>query len=221
VAENFQAPFSLPAGATEVILVRHGATPAPRPGERPALLEGQSDPPLAQQGHRQAERLAAHLGTEPVSSLFVTPLRRTLQTAAPLAQRLGLDPLEIPELREVNLGDWEADGGLQGGGAARDELRERVLREESWGIIPGAEKMAPLAQRVRLGLERVAALTGSDRVAVAVVHGGIIAQACHQITGSRPFAFIATQNGSVTRVVRTADQRWFLLAYNEAAHLQA
>jgi probable phosphoglycerate mutase len=220
VAQDYQAPFSLPAGATELILVRHGASTPAGAEQRLALLGGQSDPPLAQHGHWQAERLSARLADEPVTSLFVTPLRRTVQTAAPLVGRLGLDPVEIPELREVSLGEWEADGGLQGGGPARDELRERVLREETWGIIPGAERMVAFAERVRLGLERVADLAGADRVAVAVVHGGVIAQACHQITGSRPFAFIATQNGSLTRVIRTADRDWFLLAYNDTAHLR-
>jgi hypothetical protein len=52
-----------------------------------------------------------------------------------------------------------------------------------------------------------------------VIHGGVIAEACHQITGSRRFAFVATENCSITRVVRPGDGRWFLLTYNETGHL--
>ena len=40
-------------------------------------------------------------------ALFVTPLARTQQTAAPLADELALEPLVEPDLREVYLGDWE------------------------------------------------------------------------------------------------------------------
>jgi probable phosphoglycerate mutase len=146
-------------------------------------------------------------------------LQRTVQTAAPLAELLVLEPVVIPELREVHLGDWEADGGFQGGGPSRDATRQRVFAEESWSIIPGAEAMPAFATRVRLGLEKVADAIGPDRTGVAVVHGGVIAEACHQITSSRRFAFVATENCSITRVVRPSDGRWFLLTYNETSHL--
>src|SRR5436305_3062168 len=107
VAESYpQRQFILPPDATEVVLVRHGASAAAVPGEPFEELEGQSDPPLAPEGERQAiavaERLAA--SGETFAGLFVTPLKRTQQTAAPLAERSGLEPVVVPELREVGLG---------------------------------------------------------------------------------------------------------------------
>jgi 2,3-bisphosphoglycerate-dependent phosphoglycerate mutase len=218
VAHSYQAPFTLSEGATEVVLVRHGASDQSLPVSGMPLVGGQRDPPLTPHGHRQAEAVARRLGVEPVSRLFITRFQRTAQTAAPLSRRLGLEPVVVAELGEVHLGEWELSGGLEGGGPERDALRQRVLDEESWGVVPGGEGMTSFARRVDRGLNLVADAAGANQVAVAVCHGGVVAQACHAITGSRPFAFFAVQTGSISRVVRTADGRWLLRAFNDVAH---
>jgi probable phosphoglycerate mutase len=218
---NYQAPFKLPRDATEVALVRHGASAAHEPDATFGLVDGHSDPPLAARGHEQARRLAERLRLEPVAALFVTPLMRTAETAAPLVRHTGLTPVVVPELREIHLGVWEADGGFQRHDPERAALRARVLEEQDWGLIPGAERNPEFGLRVQAGLEKVAAATGPDRLGVAIVHGGVIAQACHAITGSQPFAFIATQNCSITRLIRLEDGRWILQVYNDTAHLDA
>src|SRR3954462_1610241 len=84
-----QRQFVLPPDATEVVLVRHGASAAAVPGEPFEQLEGQSAPPLAPEGEQQALLVAERLAGsgEAFAGLFVTPLRRTAQTAAPLAER--------------------------------------------------------------------------------------------------------------------------------------
>lgn len=182
---NYQASFSLPSGATEVVLVRHGSSAEHTPESPFGLVGGHSDPPLAPHGHEQAERLGDRLRHEPIAALFISTLQRTAQTAAPLAKLVGLEPMVVPELREVHLGIWESDGGLQRGGPERDQIRRLLLERQDWGLIPGAEAMDAFAARVRAGLETVANATGPDRVGVAIVHGGVIAQACHEITGSQ------------------------------------
>jgi probable phosphoglycerate mutase len=219
MTHDYQGAFVLPSGATEVILARHGSS-APFDDNAPCeLVGGQSDPPLAPRGHEQSLALARRLALEPVVGLFITPLRRTAETARPLANQLGLEAVVVPELREVHLGEWETDGGFSARRPDRDAVRQRVLDEEEWGLIPGAEDLQTLAERVRRGLEKVASYVGPDRVAVAVVHGGVIAEACHQITRSRPFAFFATENCSITRLIRFPDGRWTLQAFNDTAHL--
>ena len=91
-----QRQFALPAGATEVILVRHGASEPATPGKPFPLLDGHGDPALAPEGQAQALAVAEHLAGEGLSALFVTTLGRTHQTAAPLAERTGLDPAVVP-----------------------------------------------------------------------------------------------------------------------------
>lgn len=213
-----QRSFTLPAGATEIAFARHGASADAIPGEPFPLLDGHGDPPLAPSGELQAVALADRLAHEDVAGLFVTGLTRTVQTAAPLAERLGVEPGVVPELREVKLGSWE-------GGAFRirvhdgDPIAMQAIAEERWDVIPGAETMDELAERVRRGVASIVDRVGPDARAVAVVHGGIVGELCRQATDSRPFAFIHSDNASVTRIVVLPDGRWLLRSFNDIAHL--
>src|ERR1700720_3771274 len=102
---DFQRPFQLPAGATEVLLIRHGSARYATPEAPLDLVDGHSDPALTELGLRQAEALSERLGALRTGGLFVSPLQRTQQTAAPLARRLGLTPVVLSDLREVHLGE--------------------------------------------------------------------------------------------------------------------
>jgi probable phosphoglycerate mutase len=100
-----------------------------------------------------------------------------------------------------------------------DPLAMRLAAEERWDLIPGAESGDELAARVRAGIEALVQRTGPGRVAAAVVHGGVIGEICRQATGSRPFAFIHSDNGSITRLVVLGDGRWLVRSFNDTAHL--
>jgi len=214
-----QRPFAVPADATEVVLVRHGASQAHVPGEPFELIEGgHADPPLAPEGRAQAERVAARLAAEAPHAVFVTPLQRTAQTAAPLLAATHLASTLIPELREIHLGEWEG-GELRMRLAHGDPLARRTLAEERWSIIPGAEEADAFAARTGAGLDAVLAASGVGTSVVAVVHGGVIGELCRQATGSRPFAFIHADNGSITRLVAFPGGRLLLRSFNDTSHL--
>lgn len=216
---DFQRPFQLPSGATEVVLIRHGSARHSTPQQSIDLIDGQSDPELTELGRSQAQAVGRRLGGTRPAALFVTPLRRTLQTAAPLAQRLGIEPVVIHELREVDLGDWE--GQLNHRVAGDDPLSHEVFAAERWDVIPHAEPMEEFSARVTQGMARLAAAAGPDAATFAVVHGGVISEICSQVTGSRAFAFLYAENGSMTRVIRLPSGRWSLIAFNDTAHLTA
>jgi probable phosphoglycerate mutase len=215
---DFQRPFVLPEGATEVLLVRHGSSGRQPHVDGLDLVDGQNDPPLDEAGLRQAEAVSMRLAQWRADQLFVTPLRRTRQTAAPLADRLGCEPVVVPELREVHLGDWE--GQLNARVAAGDDLSHAIFAAERWDVIPNAESMDAFSDRVRRGMTHLIETVGPQAVAVAFVHGGVIAEACRQTTGSQAFAFLYAENASITRLVRMASGRWALISFNDTAHLQ-
>jgi probable phosphoglycerate mutase len=213
-----QLPYTLPADATEVILVRHGASAAAIPGARFPLVEGRGDPPLSEAGHRQAEAVGARLAAEPPARLYVSNLRRTHETAAPLAAATGLEPIVIGDLAEVHLGEWE--GGEYRVRAGRgDPIVKRMFAEQRWDVVPGGESMESLGGRVRASIERIVAETGPDATAAAVVHGAVIGEICRQATDSRPFAFVHADNGSISRLVVLGDGRWQLRSFNDTSHL--
>jgi 2,3-bisphosphoglycerate-dependent phosphoglycerate mutase len=218
VRVDFQRPFAAPLGASEVVLVRHGSCTQPPPGAEDWPLGEQNDPPLDDRGRTQAIAVCRRLEEEPIGEVFVTTLRRTVETAAPLVAVTGHRPEVIAELREVVLGDWE-HGEFLRRALAGDPEYQAVMRGERWDAIPGAEPAERFAQRVWRGLETVAAAARPDSVAVVYTHSAVIAEVLRQITDSRPFAFLNVSNGSLTRIVRMPDGRWVLVSFNETAHL--
>jgi probable phosphoglycerate mutase len=219
-AEHYpQKDYSRPEGSIEVVLIRHGASEAAVDGRPFELLEGQADPALSPAGERQARAVAAHLASEPLTALYVTPLRRTHETAAPLAAATGLEPVVLPELREVHLG--ELDGGaFRIAVARRDPLVAEVFARQRWDIIPGAESAADFARRTRAGMERILEGVEPGASVAAVIHGGVIGELCRQASDSRPFAFVHADNGSLTRIAVLPDGRWWVRTFNEGGHLR-
>jgi len=213
-----QRPFSLPPGATEVILVRHGASEAAIEGVRFPVVDGRADPALSEEGVQQAQSVAERLAAEGADGLYVSTLRRTLQTARPLAAATGLEPTVLADLTEVYLGIFDA-GEYRVRVGRNDPIIQRVFAEQRWDAIPEAESLESLGSRVRAAVERIVAETGPDATAVAVAHGAVIGELCRQATESRPFAFVHADNGSVSRLVVQADGRWLLRSFNDISHL--
>ena len=94
-------PRDSPAGRAVYYVMRHLHTPA-----------GQRDPDLTAEGQRQAALLADWFEGERPAAIYVSDFKRSRQTAAPLAARLGLtpivyDPADTPALvARVRAGPW-------------------------------------------------------------------------------------------------------------------
>jgi probable phosphoglycerate mutase len=215
--EYRQARFRRPPGSTEILLVRHGESEPMVVGRPFPLVDGHGDPALAPEGEAQAERVAQRLVSQRIDAIYVTTLRRTVQTAAPLAARLGLTPIVEPDLREVHLGEWEGEL-FRKRVAEGHPIALRMSAEERWDVIPGGEPKDQFLARVRGALERIAAAHVDQRVAV-FTHGGVIGQLLSYAVGTdRGFAFVGADNGSISHLVLHGD-RWILRRYNDTAHL--
>ncbi|MCC7415909.1 MAG: histidine phosphatase family protein [Acidobacteria bacterium] len=80
------APAVVAGGQEAIVVVRHA--------ER---ADASADSPLSAAGETRAARLAAVLEDAGISRIYTTTLRRTLQTAAPLAAALMLTPVQLPQ----------------------------------------------------------------------------------------------------------------------------
>lgn len=216
--EYRQTRFHTPDGATRLLLIRHGESAPARDGITFPLVDGQSDPNLAPEGMEHAERLARRLRAEHLDGIYVTPLRRTAQTAAPLAGELNITPAMEPDLREIYLGQWEG-GLLRKHVAERHPIALRMRAEQRWDVIPGAESMEALTARVRDAVTRIATRHPDERLAV-FSHGGVIATLLALASRSEPFAFESVDNGSISEVV-VAGTSWTVRRFNDTAHLDA
>lgn len=81
----------------ELILIRHALPVRLRSDDG-----GPADPPLAEAGRAQTERLVGWLEPEPIDVLYASPLRRAWETALPLAQAKGLDARPEPDVVEFD-----------------------------------------------------------------------------------------------------------------------
>jgi broad specificity phosphatase PhoE len=95
------SPVRAEAGATHVMVFRHGETQA----NVEQRWQGQQPGSLTDAGRDQARRLGAHVG--PFDALYTSPLERARETAALINGGGDLAIEEIESLQEIGFGTWE------------------------------------------------------------------------------------------------------------------
>jgi broad specificity phosphatase PhoE len=151
-----------------LLLLRHGQSVWNADGR----WQGQADVALSALGERQAHEAAARLSVGDFSRLISSHLQRARRTAEILGDALGLAVEIDPELREIDVGEWQ--------GLTRAEIRARApgaLADWSEGrseSTPGGELRGDLTERARLALLRAAAAAAPGDRVLLVSHGALI-----------------------------------------------
>ena len=150
-----------------IILARHGQTE----WNLQARFQGRTNIQLTETGKNQAHSLAARLSSWPVEIIYTSPLDRARYTAEAIAERHNLTPLSLPELEEINFGQWEG----QSINALEREQHENFAR---WRADPffnppyGAETWEKIYARLSRAVKIF--LDGPYNRIVVVSHGGIM-----------------------------------------------
>jgi broad specificity phosphatase PhoE len=188
----------------ELLLVRH-ARPL-----RVESVDGPADPPLSPLGQRHAAALAAWLA-DPASgridAVYTSPLRRAAETAAPLADALGLDTRPEPGLAEY---DAEALAYIP-----IEELQ--AAGDPRWKELP--PDIEGFQARVMDGVDRLCAAHATQRV-VLVCHGGVINVIVSSVLGLGASMLFLPGYTSVSRVLVASSGPRSLASLNELAHLR-
>jgi probable phosphoglycerate mutase len=126
----------------ELVLVRHAQPEWVRDGVLDAL-----DPALSELGHRQAQAAASVLAAEHFDEVWVSPLARARQTAAPYHAATGTQVQVAPWLEELRDPQWH---GMppDAADAAYAELTGRHPADQ-WEGIAGGESIRDFTDRVR------------------------------------------------------------------------
>lgn len=199
-----------------LILVRHGETP----WNVTLQYQGQAHVPLNERGFEQARRCATRLARYEATALYSSDLARAWQTAEVLGAALGLTPVAMPELREIDVGQWE--------GHTPEELYRRFpdhmaeyRRDPARTVRLGGESYAQLQERALVALTRLQERHQQGEVVVAVSHGGTIrALLCHIIgLDLGNFGRMWLDNGSLTEL-RLGRNGWRLMRLNDNAHVE-
>jgi broad specificity phosphatase PhoE len=153
---------------TRLFLLRHGEVEE----AYHRTFGGRIDMNLSARGHEQARSLASFMRRRPIDFIYVSPMKRAQQTLAPLASHCAKPPVELPEFREVDFGEWTGLTWEQvhamHGVSAFDWL-DRIER----GAIVGAETGAGFRARVEPALKQIIADHPGQSVAI-VCHGGVV-----------------------------------------------
>ena len=179
---------------TVLALIRHGQTDWNAEG----LLQGSSDIPLNDMGRQQALDALMTLRSRPWDVVVSSPLERARETAAIIADGLG-----IP-LGEAYPGLAERDYGVLEGTPAAAAIEQWPSRD-----YPGAETLEAVATR---GQKALAAIVADfpDAAVLVVCHGTIIRYTLARLAG-RPVPGI--DNGSIS-MARIGAAGWEVLTVN-------
>jgi broad specificity phosphatase PhoE len=148
-------------------LARH-AQPAGDDGRR--RFTGQADPPLGVTGLEQAQLLALELHEYGFEAVYSSDLQRSAQTAAVLAEHMGVPLRQEPRLREIDTGRWEGLTAEEARGLYPTEYAEREADLLGYRF-PGGESFRQLEARVVQALDDIGG-QGLRRVAI-VAHLGV------------------------------------------------
>jgi 2,3-bisphosphoglycerate-dependent phosphoglycerate mutase len=199
-----------------LLLVRHGETAWNLEGR----MQGHLDSPLTERGVEQGRRLAQRLVSARPAALYASDLGRTLATAAPIAEQLGLAIRAEPGLRERHLGVFQGLTAVQVE-AQQPEVWRRYRSEGPEYAMPGGESARQRFERTRAALNLIAAAHVGE-VVVVVAHAGTLDSAFRASTGlplesKRCFSL---GNASIS-AIDIEPERWTLVTWGDVAYLES
>ena len=192
----------------ELVIVRHALPESDKRDDGPA------DPPLSPLGLRQAEATANLLATEGVDHVVTSTMQRAIQTGQPLADRLGLTPERLEDLKESDhlrssytpVEEMDAD----------HEVIREFLDDPLSMFADGYEAFR---DRITTALDTVVADNRGRTVAV-FCHAMVVGVYLQTLLGlNDPFAVMADYCG-ITRVAASSTGIRSVRSFNETGHLR-
>ena len=159
-----------------LLLIRHGENEYVKTGKMAGRLP---EVHLNEHGQQQALELANALANVPIKAIYSSPMERALETAAPLAAKLGLDINIRAGLIETGIGDW-----------AGEELKN-LRKLPAWKIVqdnpsrfrfPNGESFVECQTRLVSELESIVKAHRDEDIIACVSHADPIKlMACYYL----------------------------------------
>jgi broad specificity phosphatase PhoE len=196
---------------THLYLIRHARSTWNAEGR----VQGQADPPLDEVGRRQAQAVAARLGSETFDALYSSPLVRARETAEAIARRCRLIVKYDKRLMEWHMGEWS---GLTG--AEIEAWRAAHPDHRRSDGPPGGESRAALMTRAAAIFADIHAAYPDDHRVAVVGHGGLFSAYITCLLNLPPESPVSfhSNNTAIARL-RVRDGQVAILALNDDRHL--
>jgi probable phosphoglycerate mutase len=191
----------------QLLLIRHALPLRSEPGQG-------SDPDLSEEGIEQAKRLPDALARFPITRLVSSPQRRSVQTAQPVADALGL-AIEIDERIAEYDRDLEYYIPIEQIAAEFPEELARLAQ----GHLPSTVDEAAFLDRINAGVRDLVATGDHDDTIAVFSHGGVINGLLHSILGTGKVLCFNADYAGVTRLLSSREGNLYVAAVNGTEHV--
>lgn len=149
-----------------LVLIRHAET------AMAGRFCGHSDPPLNAAGQSQLAGITEQTASLGIAHIVSSDLRRAMQTASAIGERIGVEVEPRRNLREIHFGEWDGLSWL--------EIEQRFpresqswLREFPWRPAPSGEPFAEFTARIQSEFAHLLRARADSAIAVAT-HRGVM-----------------------------------------------
>lgn len=188
----------------QLLVIRHALPLRSEPGEG-------ADPELSEIGIEQASRLPDALARFPVTRIVSSPQRRAMQTAQPVADKLGLTVDIDTRLAEY---DYELSHYTPIEEASEDDVKRLIA-----GHLPGSVDEDAFIARVNAGVADIVENAGHDETVALFCHGGVINALLHTIMGTGRLLCAQVDYAGVTRLLSSRTGKLGVAAVNGTEHV--
>ena len=201
---------------SEFLLVRHGETE----WNREERFRGRTDLALTPRGRSQADAAARAIARRwpHVTAVYSSGLRRAMDTARPVARRLGVDVRAHPGLMDADYGDWQG----------KTPVEARRLYPDAFALwlsnplaarFPGGESLADAQARFLAMVDELAAVY-PDQTLALVSHVAVSRAALCALLGCGSAAFwrLDLRPASVS-AFRADSGQYIVTLVNDVCHL--
>jgi broad specificity phosphatase PhoE len=197
-----------PYGVTvQLLLIRHALPLRSEPGQG-------SDPDLSDEGVQQAERLPEALKRFPITRLVSSPQRRSIQTAQPVADALGLT-IDIDDRIAEYDRDLEHYIPIEQIAAEYPEELARL----AGGHLPSTVDEDAFLARINDGIRDIAAAAQHEDTVAVFSHGGVINGLLHSILRTEKILCVNVDYAGVTRLLSSRDGNLYVASVNGTEHV--
>ncbi len=190
----------------QLIVIRHG---------RPEHIEhsngAHADPDLTDVGHQQAERMAQWLATEPIDAIYVSPMRRARQTAAPLEALLEVTATVDDRIKEYDHAESQY--------VPIEELKKDPEAYRAFIKAQTERDLAGFQTQVLEATSEIVERHAGQNVAM-VCHGGVINAIASDVLGIDKVMFFNPNYTSLNRIMASRSGVRSIGSLNEIGHLR-
>lgn len=199
---------------TRIILVRHGQTL----WNLELKYQGHADIGLSPAGLEQAAQVAARLAGINPAAVYSSDLSRAFHTAQIIAAKYDLPVNKIPDLREVNFGEWEGRN-YESINSQWPTLMGKLFTHPDEIEIPGGETFQSLQDRAMKAVEHLKTRHAEETILV-VSHGATIrAILCSILHMPLKYIWNIKQDNTAVNIIEIYPKRAIVSLMNDTNHL--